>query len=241
MYTIKAILKTTCLILVLACIACTEKPESTEKPTDKEIEAAIERLKEETNEEIDVEKFRAMMENPPKVIETAPTPESKKYDKIEEQIKEGNTFPAFELEDSENNLVSDKDFNKGYVFYSFWGTWCSSCIDNIVAVRDARKKGEFKDVKFVSVSVDGKKENWDQYIYQYDMNDYMTNVLIGRDREHVLSNFLYKKMQSVNDNNEATLEYHYLTPSYCLVKDGVIVSNHPMLPKYGDAFLEQLK
>lgn len=181
------------------------------------------------------------MDNPPKLKETAPTPESIKYDEIKEQIKEGNRFPAFELKDSENNLVSDKDFNKGYVFYSFWGTWCSSCIDNIVAVRDAHKKDRFKDVKFVSVSVDGKKENWDQFIYQYDMNDYMINVLIGRNRDHVLSDFLYKELLSIDENNEAIADYNYITPSYCLVKDGVIVSNHPVLPKQGDAFLEQLK
>ena len=73
------------------------------------------------------------------------------------------------------------------------------------------------------------------------MNDYMTNILIGKNREHVLSDFLYKSMYSTNDKEELIETYHYVTPSYCLVKDGVIVSNNPMLPKDGDVFLEQLK
>lgn len=167
------------------------------------------------------------------------TPEDLKYNKIQEQIKEGNTFPNFNELDHKNNPVSNKDFNKGHILYMFWGTWCSSCIDNIVAVRDMKKLGLLKNIEFVSVSVDKKEEDWKQFIYQYDMEDYMTNIRIGKNRQHTLSDFMYKVIYSSLSLDEESKSYHYITPAYCLVKDGIIVDNQPILPKEKEDFLNK--
>lgn len=166
------------------------------------------------------------------------TPEGVKYTTSQKLIEEGNDFPKFNEIDSENREISDRDFNKGNVLYIFWSTRCSSCIDNIVAVRDMKRQGLLNNIQFVSVSIDREKKNWEQFIYQYDMNDYMTNILIGKNQDHILSHFLYKKLYTSLDLNPESVSYNYVTPSYCLVKDGVIASNTPILPKDKQAFLE---
>jgi len=118
--------------------------------------------------------------------ETKPsTPEAKKYLKAQKIIKEGNPFPAFSLPNEQDSIITDQAFVDGYTFYMFWGTWCASCIDNIVAVRDMKKQGLLQNINFVSVSVDKDHDRWKQFIYQYDMADYMDNILLGRDRENI--------------------------------------------------------
>ncbi len=168
---------------------------------------------------------------------TPNTPEAIKYAEAQKITSTGAQFPDYELKTNNDKLISNNQFDQGYVFYMFWGTWCASCIDNIVAVRDMKKQGLLKNVQFISVSVDKERDKWTQFIYQYDMDDYMENVLIGKDREHILSNFLYKE-GIWGDTKQ--LVYHYITPAYCLVKDGVIVDNHPrILPKDKKRFLAQ--
>jgi len=99
-----------------------------------------------------------------------------------------------------------------------------------------KKKGLLSDIQFVSISVDKEPDTWKNFIYQYDMADYMENILLGRDKEHLLSSFLCKEVII-----EATQEkkYAYLTPEYCLVKDGIIMTNSPILPEDRDQFLNQ--
>lgn len=188
-----------------------------------------------------IQKVRGLIANKAQDTSVFITPEYIKYKTIQELIKEGSPFPRFNEIDSKNKSVSNTDFEKGYVFYSFWGTWCSSCIDNIVAIRDAQNDERFNKVKFVSVSVDEKKDDWAQFLYQYNMDDYMTNILIGKNRENVLSNFLFKELTMLENESVLKTKYSYVTPAYCLVKDGVILSNKPNLPKDKNHFLSQLK
>jgi len=169
------------------------------------------------------------------------TPESIKYTKILKLIEEGNRFPRFIETDSKNNEISEGDFNKGNVLYMFWSTRCSSCIDNIVAVRDMKRLGLLNSIQFVSVSIDRKEEDWKQFLYQYDMDEYMTNIHIGKNRDHALSQFMFKKLYHSLVLDEESVSYNYITPSYCLVKNGIIADNEPILPKDKEAFLDKFE
>ena len=170
---------------------------------------------------------------------TPKTPEAIKYEESQKTISNGAKFPTYELPNKKGETISNTQFDKGDVFYLFWATWCNSCIDNIVAVREMKKKGLLKNVRFVSISVDKERDRWENFLYQYDMEDYMENVLLGKDREHLLSNFLLKELRSESDLK--TVKYGYIAPAYCLVKDGFIQDNRPILPEDKDKFLTQFK
>lgn len=241
MYNTSFIFKGSVLLLALWLISCS-KSETLETSNTHEVsktnnQKQIDSMSKD-QESID-EFIKKYNEHIIKRKELPPTPESIKYEKLKSAIKDGSPFPHFTANDSKQNTISDTDFNQGYVFYAFWSTWCSSCIENIAALRDMNKAGLLNHIKLVSVSVDHKRENWEQYLYQYDMEDYITNILIGKNREHPLSDFMY--MQALLMEDDKMVEtYHYVTPAYCLVKDGVIVTNAPVLPKDQDGFLAQL-
>lgn len=163
------------------------------------------------------------------------TSEDIKYEEAQRIIANHSSFPNFELPNKAEEVVKSSQFEDGYVFYMIWGSWCSSCVDNIVAVRDMKKKGLLENIQFVSISVDEDKEKWERFLYQYDMEDYMANVLMGRDSENILNNFRYKEM--INSKREKV--YNYMTPAYCLVKNGIIIDNSPILPEDRNKFLEQ--
>ncbi len=166
------------------------------------------------------------------------SPEDKKLKTAQKIRKNGATFPAYELPNEKDELVSSKSFESGYVFYMFWGIYCASCIDNIVAVRELNRKGLIENVQFVSVSADDEAEKWKKFIYQYDMADYMTNILMESNADHVLGNFKFEKMSRPGLKD---FGYVYINPAYVLVKDGVIIDNNPIQPKKGDQFLAQFE
>lgn len=174
---------------------------------------------------------------------TPQSPEEIKYQEAQQMMSVGATFPVYNLMNGTDESITSTQFDEGYVFYMFWGTWCASCIDNIVAVREMKKKGLLKNVEFVSISVDEEADRWRKFLDQYDMKDYMTNVLLGKDREHPLSSFVYKKLSlPKEENKDQEYRYGYIMPAYCLVKDGIIKENFPkVLPKDKEKFLAQFE
>lgn len=166
------------------------------------------------------------------------TPETIKYDEAQKTIKKGASFPAYELLGETDKPVLSTQFAEGYVFYMFWASSCPSCIDNIVTVRDMRKKGLWTNIEFVSISIEEEQDRWKNFLYQYDMGDYMTNVWLGKDREHPLSSFLYEELRLAGSTKS---QYGYILPHYCLVKDGVIKNNDPIRPKDKNKFLAQFE
>jgi len=88
------------------------------------------------------------------------TPNEIKHQEIKSKLKVSKPFPNFELINDKNEHKTQKDFTKGYVFYMFWATWCSNCIDNIVAVKEMKRSGRLDNVQFVSISFDKEKSKW---------------------------------------------------------------------------------
>lgn len=168
------------------------------------------------------------------------TPEEIKYQEAQKITSVGAPFPEYELVNGSNKTISNTQFDKGHVFYMFWGTWCASCIDNINAVREMKQKGLLKNVQFVSISVDEEADRWTNFLTQFDMDDYMTNVLLGKDREHPLSSFVYRRFSRPTDMEYS---YGYIMPSYCLVQDGIIKERFPIVtePKDKEEFLAQFE
>jgi len=165
------------------------------------------------------------------------SPNEIKYEQIESRLKVGTSFPNFSLINDKNEYKNQESFNQGYVFYMFWATWCSSCIDNIIAVKEMKRSGLLKNVQFVSVSFDKEESKWKQFINQYDLDDYMENLLVGHDKEHALNDFRYMEMSKGSLFGEK--KFNYIIPVYCLVENGIIKDRKPVLPKEKDKFLRQ--
>ncbi|SFZ92394.1 Thioredoxin-like [Flaviramulus basaltis] len=71
----------------------------------------------------------------------------------------------------EGNSVSFKDIlkeNKGQTLViDIWASWCSDCIKGIPKVKDLQN--EYKDVKYIFLSLDKKQEAWKKGIKKYNV------------------------------------------------------------------------
>jgi len=165
------------------------------------------------------------------------SPNEIKHQKIKSKLKAGNPFPDFNLINNENEYKNQKDFDEGYVFYMFWATWCQSCVDNIVAVKEMKRAGLLGNVQFVSVSFDEEEPKWGKFINQFDMADFMDNLFVGNNKEHKLNDFRFKEFQKGIIFKEKN--FGYVMPAYCLVENGKVKDRDPILPKSKDDFLKQ--
>ncbi|MFK8060767.1 MAG: TlpA family protein disulfide reductase [Polaribacter sp.] len=89
----------------------------------------------------------------PKVLDLA-----KKQFKAVSKTKTGSKSPSFEYKDINGKEVKLKDLKGKLVYIDVWATWCGPCLDQIPALKKLEHDYKNKDVVFVSISVDGKKD-----------------------------------------------------------------------------------
>ncbi|WP_103865049.1 TlpA disulfide reductase family protein [Aquimarina sp. I32.4] len=150
-------------------------------------------------------------------IDVITSPSKKEYvEKRYQEIKKlapGNPAPEFTYEDIEGNMVSLSDFKGKYVYIDIWGTWCGPCKQEIPYLKKLEQRHHDKNIEFLSVSVNDKKETWKEFVK----------------KENLKGTQLYEERKSKMNITELYKIPGY--PTFVLVDpEGKIVSVNAMRP-----------
>lgn len=74
----------------------------------------------------------------------------------------GNLSPDFDYENHKGGKTKLSDLKGKYVYIDTWATWCGPCRAEIPHLQKVEQKYEGKNIEFVSISIDEKKdyEKW---------------------------------------------------------------------------------
>ncbi|MBS4039375.1 MAG: TlpA family protein disulfide reductase [Flavobacteriales bacterium] len=89
------------------------------------------------------------------------------YDSNQEMLKlKGKPAPTFSYENYKGGKSSMADFKGKYVYIDIWATWCAPCRAEIPHLKKLEHEMEGKNIVFLSVSIDAKKdyEKWKKMI-----------------------------------------------------------------------------
>jgi thiol-disulfide isomerase/thioredoxin len=87
-------------------------------------------------------------------------------------VAKGENSPKFT--NYENNIggtTSLDDLKGKYVYIDVWATWCGPCIAEVPSLKKIEKKYHNKNIEFVSISIDNKKdhEKWKKMIVDKEL------------------------------------------------------------------------
>ncbi|WBX72442.1 TlpA family protein disulfide reductase [Tenacibaculum retecalamus] len=88
------------------------------------------------------------------------------------KLAKGKTSPVFEnYENNAGGTTSLADLKGKYVYIDVWATWCESCKAEIPSLKKIEKKYHDKNIEFVSLSIDVKKDHgiWKQMIIDKEL------------------------------------------------------------------------
>lgn len=90
---------------------------------------------------------------------------TEKYNKLK-LVTKGKPSPKFNYENHKGGTTSLDDLKGKYVYVDVWATWCGPCIAEIPALKEVEKKYHGKNIEFVSISVDDKKDydKWKKFV-----------------------------------------------------------------------------
>ncbi|MBI5218404.1 MAG: TlpA family protein disulfide reductase [Bacteroidia bacterium] len=80
------------------------------------------------------------------------------------KLEKGNTAPDFNLPDLTGKIYSLKDFKGKYIYMDVWATWCAPCRREIPFMDKLQKEFKNKNIVFISISIDKKKEDWENFV-----------------------------------------------------------------------------
>jgi len=78
----------------------------------------------------------------------------------------GTASPTFSYENHKGGKTSLADFKGKYVYIDNWATWCGPCRGEIPYLQTVEDKYKGKNIEFVSISVDVKKDHdkWKKFV-----------------------------------------------------------------------------
>ncbi len=78
----------------------------------------------------------------------------------------GKPSPGFDYENHKGGKTKLSDFKGKYVYIDTWATWCGPCIAEIPHLKRVEQKYHGKNIEFVSISIDEKKdyEKWKKMV-----------------------------------------------------------------------------
>lgn len=123
-------------------------------------------------------------------IKERPLPEMERlYDSLSTRIKEsslgkelleklnavrktgiGQTAPDFTLISPDGKHISLSSLRGNYVLLDFWASWCGPCLREVPNIKKVYERYHDKGFEILSVSLDDKKENWEQAITRNQLN-----------------------------------------------------------------------
>ncbi|AWI24834.1 TlpA family protein disulfide reductase [Flavobacterium pallidum] len=91
--------------------------------------------------------------------------EAAEQEKIKQKLT-GNVSPSFDFENFKGGKTKLEDLRGKYVYIDVWATWCGPCRQEIPHLQKVEEKYHGKNIAFVSLSVDEKKdyEKWKKMI-----------------------------------------------------------------------------
>lgn len=110
--------------------------------------------------------------------------DDKKY--IKNTLAKGNLSPKFvDYENFKGGKTSLDDLKGKYVYIDMWATWCQPCKAEIPFLQKVEKQYHNKNIEFVSISTDDKRdyETWKKMVT--DMK--LTGVQLFSNRDEVFS------------------------------------------------------
>lgn len=87
----------------------------------------------------------------------------------EKSVKNGSKSPSFSFENEKGEKVSLEDFRGKLVYIDVWASWCGPCIGEIPYLKQLEADFKGKDVVFVSISKDIKKEHWQKALEKHQL------------------------------------------------------------------------
>lgn len=96
------------------------------------------------------------VENRRRLCNDVPRPQS--------ELEKGKPAPNFIYEDSAGKLHSLSELRGNYVYIDIWATWCMPCKAEIPHLERLEKKFAQAKIKFVSISIDQKKDIWKRFV-----------------------------------------------------------------------------
>ncbi|HRE78080.1 MAG TPA: TlpA disulfide reductase family protein [Flavobacterium sp.] len=85
---------------------------------------------------------------------------------ILKNIAKGLPSPTFDYENINGGKTSLESLKGKFVYIDVWATWCGPCIGEIPALKEVEKEYHGKNIEFVSISIDDKKdyEKWKKMV-----------------------------------------------------------------------------
>ncbi|WP_404812273.1 TlpA family protein disulfide reductase [Capnocytophaga canimorsus] len=113
------------------------------------------------------------------------------YNKIKALAK-GNPSPTFNFENHKGGKTALADLKGKLVYIDVWATWCGPCLQEIPHLKEVEKKYHGKNIEFVSISVDDKRDydKWKNFVTERELvgtqlfadnawdNDFVKNYVI---------------------------------------------------------------
>lgn len=92
-----------------------------------------------------------------------------KYGHLEKMLP-GKVAPAVIFTNISNeNVKSTEYFKNSLVYIDIWATWCKPCIREFPYLDTLKEEYKGKNIRFVSVSFDAKKVDWEEYVNKNKM------------------------------------------------------------------------
>jgi thiol-disulfide isomerase/thioredoxin len=90
---------------------------------------------------------------------------TEKFNKVS-ALKTGVPSPAFDYENHKGGKTSLESLKGKYVYIDVWATWCGPCHREIPALQKLEEDYKAKNIAFVSISIDAKKdyEKWKKMV-----------------------------------------------------------------------------
>lgn len=128
----------------------------------------------------------------------------------------GAPIPDVTFEDKDGNSHRLSDFKGKYIYVDLWASWCGPCVAEVPHLQKLEKELKNKDVIFISISLDTKREDWEKKMEQLGMHGHQW---------HATSD-LFSEMLNVKgiphfllyDKEGKLLEYKALRPSNSQLK-----------------------
>ncbi|WP_172916553.1 TlpA family protein disulfide reductase [Capnocytophaga canis] len=92
------------------------------------------------------------------------------YNKVKALAK-GNPSPTFNFENHKGGKTALADLKGKLVYIDVWATWCGPCLQEIPHLKEVEKKYHGKNIEFVSISVDDKRDydKWKNFVTEREL------------------------------------------------------------------------
>jgi len=147
---------------------------------------------------------------------------------------EAQSLPEFEIKNVKNAKVTRDSIliaNKVTVV-NFWANWCAPCKEEMMEIKKIQSLPEFKDIQFISISIDKKEDIENAKSWFFKNNKSTWRLYFDSEKS------LFKQILTLTNNSSSSIPV-------CLVinYNGELVSFHQGFDqqKYKDELLEDIK